>query len=103
MLDLPNWMNNVEFQKFVQYGYFTIHRSSKFWSGLWSDLTIEQTLMKQMKQSGGMMMGRRITDSTLIKWTKNMPVACEITGHLKVFALSKPTTMSATKMSQSLE
>ena len=25
-------------------GYFTIHRTDKAWSGVWSDMVIEQTL-----------------------------------------------------------
>ena len=86
MLQLPSRMNAAEFDKFVKEGYFTIRRSSKFWSGLWSNLTIEQTLMNLMNQSGGMTTGRGITGSTLIKWSKNMPVACEIMTAFEKFS-----------------
>ena len=44
MLELPDkypWL----YQNFLQ-GYHTVRRSKRFWSGFWSDLIIEQVMMK---------------------------------------------------------
>lgn len=70
MLQLQSQMNPREFELFAQQGYFTMRRSDAFWAGVWSDMIIEQTLMRSMKSSGGMTRGRGITDSTLAKWLK---------------------------------
>lgn len=67
MADLGNKMPEDEFQRFTANGYFTIRRSNKFWSGIMSDMTIEQTLMRSMKTSGVLTQGRGITPSTLSK------------------------------------
>lgn len=57
MYVLKKNMRPGEFKKFCDEGYFTIKRSSKFWCGTWSDMTIEQTLMRSMKTSGGLTSG----------------------------------------------
>ncbi|CAG9820707.1 unnamed protein product [Phaedon cochleariae] len=72
MLNLQDKMDPTEFESFTTKGYFTIRRSDKFWSGIWTDMTIEQTLMRTMKSIGGLTHGRGITDSVLTKWTLGM-------------------------------
>lgn len=72
MLTLEEKMNPFEFNQFTKEGSFTIRRSDKFWSGIWSDMTIEQTLMKSMKVIGGLTHGRGFSDSVLTKWTAGM-------------------------------
>ena len=54
MSDLENKMTQDEFQEFSSSGSFTIIRSAKLWAGVWSDMTIEQVMMRAMKSSGGM-------------------------------------------------
>ena len=54
MYDLENIMTRDEFQEFSSSGSFIIRRSAKLWAGVWSDMTIEQVLMRAMKSSGGM-------------------------------------------------
>ena len=54
MLNLKSKMDPTDYEKFVTYGYFTIRRSEKFWSGIWSDMSIEQTLMRTMKCTSGL-------------------------------------------------
>ena len=46
---------------------FTIRREDEFWSGNFTDQTIEQFLMRMLKVSGGLAHGRGITDSTQTK------------------------------------
>ena len=52
MQDLPltnPWIYNC----FQQYGYHAVRRSNRNWGGLWSDLTIEQVMMRSIKSRGG--------------------------------------------------
>lgn len=72
MLELERKMDPLEYDKFTKKGYFTIRRTNKFWSGIWSDMTIEQVLMKSMKSYGGLTRGRGMTDSVLSRWTLGM-------------------------------
>ncbi len=53
MEDLEEKMPTEDWEKFVGDGYFTIRRTSKFWSGVWSDMTIKQVLMRAMKDDWG--------------------------------------------------
>lgn len=86
MRDLPQKMTCHKYRKFVQKGYFTIRRSDKFWSGVWSDMTIEQTLMRLMKSKGGLTQGRGFTDSSLTKWVLGMPIMNQVTQAVEEFA-----------------
>ena len=54
MYTLANHMTPEDYENFTKNGYFTVRRSDKFWGGLWSDLTIEQTLMRMIKSRGGL-------------------------------------------------
>ena len=56
------------YKQFSQYGFHTIRRSDKFWAGLWSDLIIEQVLMRSLKSRGGITRGRGISESVRITW-----------------------------------
>jgi len=47
-------MHPEEYKKFTAQRYFTIRRKNRYWSGVASDMVIEQTLMKSMKVSGGL-------------------------------------------------
>ncbi|XP_029341748.1 uncharacterized protein LOC100571724 isoform X2 [Acyrthosiphon pisum] len=85
MYQLEKHMHLEEFQKFCNEGYFTIKRSSKFWCGTWSDMTIEQTLMRSMKTSGGLTNGRGFQNSVLVRWLIGTPVASTITDQIEQF------------------
>ena len=85
MLDLEDFITPKEYDDYVQRGYFTIRRSEKFWSGIWSDMTIEQTLMRSMKSSGGLTHGRGMTDSVLAKWILGMPTTLDITEKIEEY------------------
>ena len=57
MEDLEKSMPTEEYTLFAEKGYFTIHRCDSFWSGNFSDQTIEQCLMRTLKTSGGLFTG----------------------------------------------
>ena len=67
MLDLPNehpWLHRC----FTEEGYHTVRRSDRFWAGLWTDLVIEQVMMRSIKSRGGLTQGRRFTDTVRLMW-----------------------------------
>lgn len=73
MQRLEGLMPDEDFDNFTAQGYFTIRRTNKFWSGVWSDMTIEQVLMKSMKVQGGLVTGRGITEATLVQFICALP------------------------------
>lgn len=85
MLCLKDKLDPAEFQKFTIEGHFTVRRSDKFWSGIWTDMTIEQMLMKDMKIGGGLI-GRGMTESTLLKWTLGMTYLQNIAQEMEKYS-----------------
>jgi len=78
MEDLPNFLSKEDLKKFVTLGYFAIRRTEQFWSGNWSDMVIEQDLMRAIKVSGGLTHGRGMTDSNLAKFVLSQPACCVV-------------------------
>ena len=85
MLELPLKMKKEDFERFSQNGFFCIRRSARYWSGTWSDMVIEQSLMRPMKSIGGLTHGRGITQNTLLRWTSSIPLCTEITRAIEKF------------------
>ena len=48
-----------------------MRRTEKKWTGIWTDLSIEQTLIKSLKGRAGVL-GRDITENVMHVWTKTM-------------------------------
>ena len=70
MQELPEkfpWL----YQKFVE-GNHTIRRTRRLWGGLWSDLVIEQVLMRGLKSRGGLTHGRGLTESVRHQWIHSL-------------------------------
>ena len=59
-------------------GYHTVRRSDKFWAGLWSDLIIEQVMMRSIKSNGGLTRGRGIAESTSQLWIGSIHRSADI-------------------------
>ena len=57
---------------FLEHGYHTVRRSDRFWAGLWTDLVIEQVLMRALKSRGGLTHGRGVSESVRLLWVKTM-------------------------------
>lgn len=62
MPDLCNRMIPEEFTLFTS-EYFSVRRTEKLFSGTWSDMVIEQSLMRSLKVSGGITHGKGTSDS----------------------------------------
>lgn len=90
MISLSETLPLDEYQRFLQ--YFSIRRTSeKFWSGVWTDMSIEQVLMRALKAQGGLTRGRGLTDSVLAKWVSAMPECSKISDAAETFTGSKTT------------
>ncbi|GFT36997.1 uncharacterized protein TNCV_175221 [Trichonephila clavipes] len=61
MIDLENTMDGQTFKNFIK-GLLTVKRMEKFISGTWTDMIIEQSLMKSMKTEGEVSRGRNSTE-----------------------------------------
>lgn len=92
MEDLTATMDANELKKFTESGFFAIRRSDRYWSGVWSDMTIEQVLMRAIKVSGGLTRGRGITPSTLARWVDALPLCLGICNALEDFTGIHPQT-----------
>ena len=71
--NMHNLENNFPWvhTKFSNEGFHTVRRSSRFWAGLWTDLTIKQVLMRSIKSRGGLTRGRGVTESVRTLWTNS--------------------------------
>ena len=65
MKSLQSKMCETEYKLFTENGFFTIRRMDHFWSGNFTDKTIEQDLMRLLKSSASMNHGRGISDLTV--------------------------------------
>ena len=83
MSNIQDHMTEEEFNKFTKGGFFTVRRTDKMWSGIWSDMTVEQVLMRSMKTSGGLTHGRGITESVLKRWVQGMPGCSALINHFQ--------------------
>ncbi|KAF0717775.1 Uncharacterized protein FWK35_00027380 [Aphis craccivora] len=63
-----------------------MRRSDRFWSGMWSDMTIETTLMRLFKSRGGITGGKGVSHSVLTKWLVGMSATHEVCTSLEEFA-----------------
>lgn len=73
-----------EYEKFVNDGFCTVRRIDAFWSGNFTDMTIEQDFMRVMKTEGGLI-GRGITESTQMKFVLGMPYAHDVCEKIEQF------------------
>ena len=85
MLELERKMDPLDYERFTKKGFFTIRRTKKFCSGIWSDMTIEQVLMKSMKSYGGLTRGRGMTESVLSRWTLSMVYLQNICNEVETY------------------
>lgn len=85
MLDLKASMGEFEYKKFTTQSYFTIRRSHKFWSGVSSDMTVEQVLMRSIKTQGGLTHGRGWSESVLTKFVHTAIMLVEVCNEVENF------------------
>ena len=65
------------FEQFTK-GEHAVKRSNHSWAGLWSDLVIEQTLMRSVKSRGGLTRGRGMNESVRHMWVLTLNYSASI-------------------------
>ena len=53
-------------------GHHTVQRTTRNWTSVWTDLAIEQTLMRSIKSRGGPTGGRGMTESVRHSWVLSL-------------------------------
>ena len=83
-------------------GYHTVRRSDRFWAGLWTDLIIEQVLMRSLKNRGGLTRGRGVSESTRVLWTNSMHRCASVHNAMSVLTgLQHRTSLQHVELGQS--
>ncbi|XP_074034537.1 uncharacterized protein [Leptinotarsa decemlineata] len=83
MIKLEMEMDDEEYRLFTQEGYFTIRRSYKAWSGIWSDMTIEQTLNRFF---GTDLIHGSVTPSVVARYLSCMPTSFAVMDSLETYS-----------------
>ena len=65
------------YNKFVD-GFFVLRRTESYWAGIYSDLYIEQVLMRNVKAVGGLTRGRGFDQTTSLVWLLSTPACAEV-------------------------
>jgi 5'-3' exonuclease len=82
------------YEQFIA-GNHTVRRTEKSWSGIPTDLSIEQILMRSLKGRGGVI-GKGMTDNVLNVWTKTMHRCAEVSEAVdEITSVDKYKTKSA--------
>ena len=75
------------YENFAAKGFHTVRRSDRFWAGLWTDLIIEQVMMRAIKSRGGLTRGRGVSENVRVMWINSMhrcasvhSAMCSLTG-----------------------
>ena len=80
------------YQQFID-GKHAVRRSSRYWSSLWSDLVIEQTLTRSLKSSGGLWRGQEFEDNVRHLWVNS--ISYTAAAHESMISLSGANTGSS--------
>ncbi|GFO33580.1 hypothetical protein PoB_006008500 [Plakobranchus ocellatus] len=71
---------------------FRTGRNIRFWTGLSTDLVIEQTLMWSMKFVGGLTSGKGMGDSQRTQWLLSRPACADMNSAMQEVTSSENTT-----------
>ena len=63
-----------------------VQRSQRYWAGVWSDLVIEQTLMRSVKSTGGLTRGRGMQEVTRYLWASSLHHLASINNSMELLA-----------------
>ena len=62
----------------MEHGYHSVWQTSKHWAVLWTDLVIEQTMMKSVKSIGGLTRGSGMIQSVRDLWVSTLHSCGEV-------------------------
>ena len=66
------------YKQYKEHGYHCVRRSDKYWAGLWTDLVIEQTMMRSIKSIGGLTRGRGMDEALRTVWVSTLHACGEV-------------------------
>ena len=89
MLDLEHTHPAV-YDAFMR-GLFPVRRTDGAWSGIFTDLFIEQVLMAGIKSSGGLTHGRGFSESTRLLFLLSRPICADVSQSIFQLAGLSPT------------
>jgi len=84
-----------ELYRHFSQGFHAVRRYDRLWAGLSGDLVIEQVLMRSMKTSGGLTIGRFMTETQSILWLMSHPLCSQVNT-----AMQQLTGVINTRMQQ---
>lgn len=84
---LKTKMDSEECDKFTKNGFWIPRISDRFFSGIFTDQTIEQTLMRLMKSEGDLFR-RGITESVAYQWVKDFIFTKDLIEGMEEFTKS---------------
>ena len=74
------------YELYTKKGYFTVRRKNCFWSGNFTDQTIQQDLMHLFKSAGGLTRRRHISEGTIARFVGSLPYFIPICDLLEKFS-----------------
>ena len=74
------------------YEQFSLQRSDRFWAGLWTDLTIEQILIRSIKNRGGLATGRGMTEEVRLIWIHSSHQSAAVHNQMTMITRMKHKT-----------
>ena len=77
MKELPTTFPDL-YEQLTHNGYHTVRRSNRFWSGIWTNLAIEQALMRSLKTRGGLTRERGMTKNVILIWVHTMHACAQV-------------------------
>lgn len=89
MYTISTKLNRENYHSYTDKGYFTLRRSQQFYSGIWSDMTIEQTYMRNIHSREGLTHGRGVTPASTARWITSIPLQIVIAEQLETFCKFK--------------
>ena len=90
------------YEQFAVNGCHTVHRSDRPWTGIWTDLSIEQILMRSLKSRGGLTRGRGLTESVRLTWVYTMHQCATVHNSMTTLTgLHQKTSEQHTEMGDS--
>ena len=60
------------YSSFIEHGFHTVRRTERYWARLWTNLVIEQVMMRPIKSRRGLTRGRGVTESAHLQWICSM-------------------------------
>ena len=79
-------------RQFKENRFYCVQRSDKYWAGLWTDLTIEQTMMRSIKGLGELTRGRGMNVAVQNLWIGTLHSSSEFGQAMRNVTLTKNQT-----------